>query len=129
MPVSPKLMRKRHLHRPQTNQIVDVFTPLGISAGTCVGFATDATSQPYSNEGGAIFALTTICWPLMWYVVKTYATDTQYFKEENVVVPIHVRKEMGFLEHTNGEELSFPDIQTNDPEMASHRGEKVKEQK
>ncbi|EXJ73194.1 uncharacterized protein A1O5_02954 [Cladophialophora psammophila CBS 110553] len=97
-----------------------------ISAGTCVSFATDATAQPYSNEGAAIFALTTICWPILWFVVKNYTTATQYYKEENVVVPIHVRKEMGYLEDANGEELSFTNTKTKDPKTADHSGETVK---
>ena len=69
-----------------------------ISAGTCVSFATDATSQPYMSENAAMFSLATISMPIMFFVTYKYAKDTQYYKEENVVVPIHVRKEIGFLE-------------------------------
>jgi hypothetical protein len=65
-----------------------------LSAGTAVSFACDSTSQPYENENAAFFALTMICWPSLFYVTWMYATATNYFKEEGVIVPVHIRKEM-----------------------------------
>lgn len=67
---------------------------LVLSAGTAVSFSCDATAQPYENENAAFFALTMVCWPSLFYVTYKYATDTNYFKEAGVIVPIHVRKEM-----------------------------------
>ena len=34
-------------------------------------------------------------WPILAYVCARYTLDTNYNKEEDVVVPIHVAKEMG----------------------------------
>jgi hypothetical protein len=65
-----------------------------LSAGTAVSFGVDATAQPYQNENAAYFALTTLCWPILYFVAWKCTTDTNYFKEESVIVPIHVRKEM-----------------------------------
>jgi hypothetical protein len=65
-----------------------------LSAGTAVSFGVDATAQPYENENAAYFALSTLCWPILYFVAWKWTTDTNYFKEESVIVPIHVRKEM-----------------------------------
>jgi hypothetical protein len=65
-----------------------------LSAGTAVSFGVDATAQPYQNENAAYFALSTLCWPILYFVAWKWTTDTNYFKEESVIVPIHVRKEM-----------------------------------
>jgi len=65
-----------------------------LSASTAVSFGTDATAQPYENENAAFFALATLCWPILFFVAYKYTLDTNYFKEETVVVPVHVRKEL-----------------------------------
>lgn len=66
-----------------------------LSAGTAVSFGVDATAQPYENENAAWFALATLCWPIMAFVAWKCVTDTNYNKEENVVIPIHMRKKLG----------------------------------
>lgn len=58
-------------------------------------FGVDATEQPYENENAAIFALATLSWPIMFFVAWKYTKDTNYMDETDVVVPIHVRKELG----------------------------------
>jgi hypothetical protein len=35
-----------------------------------------------------------LCWPSLYYVVWKYMKDTNYFLEENVIVPIHARKQL-----------------------------------
>ncbi|KAK0255925.1 hypothetical protein LTS09_009227 [Friedmanniomyces endolithicus] len=65
-----------------------------LSAGTAVSFGVDATAQPYENENAAYFALSTICWPILYYVVWKCTTDTNYLTEEGVIAPVHVRKEL-----------------------------------
>ncbi|EED17435.1 conserved hypothetical protein [Talaromyces stipitatus ATCC 10500] len=66
-----------------------------LSAGTAVSFGVDATAQPYENENAAYFALTTLCWPILYFITWKCTTDTNYMKEDTVIVPIHVRKEIG----------------------------------
>ncbi|KIW63312.1 hypothetical protein, variant [Phialophora macrospora] len=70
-----------------------------ISAGTSISFATSSTEQPFINVAGAFFALTTLCWPILGFVVWKYTSDTRYFQEETVTVPLHVRKEKGMDVH------------------------------
>ncbi|GAB7355475.1 hypothetical protein MBLNU459_g5972t1 [Dothideomycetes sp. NU459] len=72
-----------------------------LSAGTAVSFGVDATAPPYENENAAYFALATICWPILYYVATKYTTDTNYLKEEGVIVPMDVRKKM----HIEGVEV------------------------
>lgn len=67
----------------------------GLSAGTAVSFGVDATAQPYENENAGYFALTTLCWPILYFVAWKCTTDTNYLTEGTVIVPIHVRKELG----------------------------------
>lgn len=55
----------------------------------------DATSQPYENENAAYFALSLITWPILYFVVWKYTTPTNYLLEEDVIAPVHVRKELG----------------------------------
>lgn len=65
-----------------------------LSAGTAVSFGTDATKQPYENENAAWFALATISWPILYFIAWKCTNDTNYFKEEHVIPPVHVRKEL-----------------------------------
>ena len=65
-----------------------------ISAGTAISFGVDATAQPYENENAGLFALATLCWPLLFYVAWNYISETNYFVDEAVIVPMHVREEM-----------------------------------
>lgn len=69
-----------------------------LSSGTAISFGVDATSQPYENENAAWFALTTICWPILYFVAWNCTTDTNYMREESVVTPVHVRKELGMAD-------------------------------
>lgn len=81
-----------------------------LSSGTAVSFGVDATAQPYENENGAYFALTTICWPILYYIVWKCTTETNYLSEEGVIAPVHVRKEMGIegVDSANDEEVTEP---------------------
>lgn len=63
-----------------------------LSAGTAVSFGTDATAQAYENENAAIFALATLCWPILYFVAWKYTTDTNYFREVDVIAPLHVQQ-------------------------------------
>jgi hypothetical protein len=63
-----------------------------------VCFGLNATRIPYQNINGALFALTTLCWPILFFIAYKYTTDTNYGKEESVTIPMHVRKELGFDE-------------------------------
>ncbi|KAH8805488.1 hypothetical protein F5884DRAFT_799458 [Xylogone sp. PMI_703] len=65
-----------------------------LSAGTAVSFGTDATAQPYENENAAYFALTMLCWPIMFFVAWKATLDTNYFLEETVIVPVHIREQI-----------------------------------
>jgi hypothetical protein len=79
-----------------------------LSAGTATAFGIDATATNYKSENGAYFALATISFPVMFFVCWKCTTDTNYFKEDDVIAPMHVR-----LEHEhespskiiNGEEV------------------------
>ena len=74
-----------------------------LSAGTAISFGCDASAQPYENENAAFFALTMLCWPSLYYVVWKYINDTNYLIEENVIVPIHTRKELQSREEEAGQ--------------------------
>lgn len=67
----------------------------GLSAGTAVSFGVDATSPPYENENAAYFALATTSWPIMFFIAWRYTTTTNYLTEKDVIVPVHVREELG----------------------------------
>lgn len=75
---------------------------LVLSAGTAVSFGVDATSQPYKNENAAYFALSLITWPILYFVVWKYTTPTNYLLEEDVIAPVHVRKELGIAGISGG---------------------------
>jgi hypothetical protein len=49
---------------------------------------------PYQNENAAYFALATFAWPILFFIAAKCTTDTNYFKEEGVGIPIHVQLEM-----------------------------------
>lgn len=65
-----------------------------LSAGTAVSFGVDATTPSYQVENAYLFALVTLCWPVLYWVAWKFTTNTNYFHEENVVVPTHVREKM-----------------------------------
>ncbi|KXL49290.1 hypothetical protein M433DRAFT_132666 [Acidomyces richmondensis BFW] len=67
-----------------------------LSAGTAVSFGIDATAQPYENENAAYFTLSTICWPILYFVTWKCTTNTNYLSESGVIAPVHVRKELSF---------------------------------
>ena len=75
---------------------------LVLSAGTAVSFGVDATAQPYENENGAYFALATLCWPILYFVSWRYLKDTNYLDEDNVIVPLHVRKDLHLSDKIEG---------------------------
>ncbi|OAA55294.1 Major facilitator superfamily domain, general substrate transporter [Niveomyces insectorum RCEF 264] len=89
-------------NEPRKLAAIGGFLVSWLSAGTAVSFGVDATVQPYENENAGYFALTTICWPILYFVAWKCVNDTNYDKEENVIVPLHVRKEM----HLEGVEVA-----------------------
>lgn len=58
-----------------------------------MSFGIDATMQPYENENAAWFALSTISWPLLYFVTWKCTSATNYHKEHGVIAPIEARKE------------------------------------
>jgi hypothetical protein len=54
-----------------------------------------ATAQPYENENAAYFALTMLCWPILYFITWKCTTATNYLSEDGVIAPMHVRKELG----------------------------------
>lgn len=91
---------------------------IGLSAGTAVSFGVDATAPPYQNENAAYFALATTSWPIMFFIAWKYTNATNYLMEDGVIVPIHVRDELGVVK---GEEVDA------DPEKEGDGGTAVKE--
>ncbi|KAL1867535.1 hypothetical protein VTK73DRAFT_4138 [Phialemonium thermophilum] len=83
-----------------------------LSAGTAISFGVDATAQPYENENAAYFALATLCWPILYFIAWRCISSTNYFKEESVVVPIHVRKDL----HLEGVEVAEEAAPVDKPE-------------
>ncbi|OKL55528.1 hypothetical protein UA08_09213 [Talaromyces atroroseus] len=76
---------------PYKSATIGGFFVAWLSSGTAVSFGVDATAQPYENENAAYFALSTLCWPILYFVVWKYTSDTNYLKEDTVISPIHVR--------------------------------------
>jgi hypothetical protein len=66
---------------------------LVFSAGTAVAFGIDASFVPYQTENAAYFAVTTLAWPIMLFIAVKCTTDTNYFKESGVGVPVHIQVE------------------------------------
>lgn len=60
-----------------------------------MSFGVDATEPPYQNENAAYFALATTSWPIMFFIAWKYTSDTNYLTETEVIVPVHVRQELG----------------------------------
>ncbi|KAL1901094.1 hypothetical protein Sste5346_002161 [Sporothrix stenoceras] len=93
-----------------------------LSAGTAVSFGVDATVQPYENENAAYFALTTICWPILYFVAWKCIKPTNYDREDSVIVPIHVRQEL----HLDGEKTGpLEGVEVPGSEPAQPVNEKV----
>jgi hypothetical protein len=65
-----------------------------VSAGTAIGFGLNASGISFQRTSAALFAMTTLSWPILLYIANQ-CTDTNYGTEENVIVPIHVRHELG----------------------------------
>jgi hypothetical protein len=59
-----------------------------LSAGTAVAFGVDATAPNYKAESGGWFGVTTLCWPILYFLAFTQVTDTNYDKEPEVIVPV-----------------------------------------
>lgn len=64
-----------------------------LSAGTTSAFGIDSTKTPYEQENGAYFALATISWPILVFIAWRCTTDSNYFREEGVGIPVHVQLE------------------------------------
>lgn len=82
-----------------------------MSSGTAISFGVDATSQPYENENAAWFALTTICWPILYFIAWKCTTPTNYMKEKTVIAPVHVRKELGVSDYEDSPTLPSKDTE------------------
>jgi hypothetical protein len=52
------------------------------------------TAPNFQAECGGWFGVTTVSWPILWYIASQYLVDTNYTIEEDVIVPVHVRKEL-----------------------------------
>lgn len=66
-----------------------------LSAGTATSFGLNASAVPFENINAALFSLSTLCWPILYYTAFNNVTDTNYGKESEVVVPIRARYELG----------------------------------
>jgi hypothetical protein len=64
-----------------------------LSAGTASAFGIDSTKTPYERENGAYFALATISWPILFFIAWKCTTDSNYYREEGVGIPVHVQLE------------------------------------
>jgi len=84
---------------------------------------------PFKNLNAALFALTTLCWPIVYFAGYKYTTDTNYGNEDTVIVPIHVRHELGLEDKDTGNEMIEPvgadSVQAADP-TAKHILSEVK---
>ena len=76
----------------KTGHMVGLFVSV-LSAGTASAFGIDSTKTPYERENGAYFALATISWPILFFIAWKCTTDSNYFREEGVGIPIHVQLE------------------------------------
>jgi len=65
------------------------------SAGTAVAFGIDASFVPYQTENAIYFTITTLVWPIMLFIAARCTTDTNYFKEPGVGIPVHVQVQQG----------------------------------
>jgi hypothetical protein len=65
-----------------------------LSAGTAVSFGLCAAHVPFRNIAGAFFALSTLMWPILYYVVWKYTTNTNYGTETMVIPPVHMQEEL-----------------------------------
>ncbi|OAL35292.1 hypothetical protein AYO20_05343 [Fonsecaea nubica] len=81
-----------------------------LSAGAAVSFGINASLLPFENVNGEFFAISTLCRPILYFVVWKTATETSYGTEEDVIVPVHIRQEMGIgddvVVHDRSEKLS-----------------------
>jgi hypothetical protein len=51
----------------------------------------------------ALFTLTTLCWPIVYFAAYKYTTDTNYGNEDTVIVPIHVWHELSLEDKDTGD--------------------------
>jgi hypothetical protein len=68
----------------------------------------NASGVPFKNLNAALFALTTLCWPIVYFAAYKYTTDTNYGNEDTVIVLIHVRHELGLGDKDVGDEMIEP---------------------
>ena len=76
----------------KTGHMVGLFVSV-LSAGTASAFGIDSKKTPYERENGAYFALATISWPILFFIAWKCTTDSNYFREEGVGIPVHVQLE------------------------------------
>lgn len=95
-----------------------------LSAGTAICFGLNASGVNFQNVNGALFALTTLGWPVLYYTVVKHTPDTNYGKEDSVVVPVHLRQELGLVETGNEDlkvalgEAEIPIKETSDSKVS-----------
>ncbi|CAL5871358.1 uncharacterized protein PFLUO_LOCUS5608 [Penicillium psychrofluorescens] len=80
-----------------------------LSAGTATAFGIDAADTPYLNEICAYFALFVISVPILLFNAN-HATESNYFMEDGVGVPVHVQLEQ---RHIVGREVVRIDCNPN----------------
>jgi hypothetical protein len=73
-----------------------------LSAGTAVAFGVDATSPNYKSESGGWFAVTTLSWPILFYLAFTQISDTNYDQEIDVIAPTHIQERLQVNESQMG---------------------------
>jgi len=70
-----------------------------LAAGESVVFGLDSLDIPYIKEAGIIFTFYAAGILIYAYFALFVVEETKYFKEANVVVPIHVLEETGHVIH------------------------------
>ncbi len=78
----------------------------GIAAGECVSFGIDSTLLSFKTEVIVYFTLSAIGIIILYSVCYWKTTETNYFAEENVIVPLQVVKNVRGIR---------PEIQDGEP--------------
>lgn len=65
------------------------------AAGIAIAFGIDAVKPAYWKEFTVWITLFVAAFGCLYYLAAFHITETNYFKEENVIVPVHVAIEHG----------------------------------
>ncbi|KFY04164.1 hypothetical protein V491_09445 [Pseudogymnoascus sp. VKM F-3775] len=66
-----------------------------LSAGLCIAFGLEAGGVSYLAQTITQTLLMVISFPIMYFLVFKFVSDTNYFSESNVIPPDHVMREHG----------------------------------